>query len=169
MNMKSGMICLLILAILAASVPSVVAAQTCKLATETHNTYKYTTDQQAQPTNIVLEILDKYGNPVSQAAPTQSYTIVGVLYWGDASAAPMSNTMGGARINFYLSTDGGNTWNSKPFWTLKTESGGQFNGFFKLGESGLFRGTTLSYKATYDGDISDTYPCSSNVVSVTIV
>lgn len=175
LNAKKVLMCLLIVGMLMSCVPNVAVAQTSKLATETHNTYKYTINQPSgaqppqHPTHIALAILDKYGNPSSsiQAAPAQDYTIVGVLYWGDSSTPTPSNTMGGARIYFYQSSDG-NNWH--PIWTVTvtTESGGQFNGFFKLHESGLFKGITNYYKATFNGDIGYD-PCESNVVSATIV
>ena len=88
MNIKNGLICLLIIAILIAWVPSVAAASTSKLATGTHN--KYSTDVRCQQArlapppvgsiNLFITITNQNGHSLSTTSVNHQVFIGGCLF-----------------------------------------------------------------------------------------
>ena len=151
------------------SVPSVVATPTSKPATGTRN--KCATDQPvnvAQPTFILLMFFDRFNNPISSIPAGQPYDIRGFLMAGDLTTAKApTDCICGAKVHVIVTLNpNGNLW--IPAFTQTTGTG-QDAGLFAMRFPGQDpAGTTLYFKATYDGDIGY-YPCSSNVVSVSIV
>jgi len=153
MNIKNGLICLLIALILTLCMPNDVAASACKQTTNVHSNYAMDVPVKQQPT--LLLSLSKNITAVNTQVD---------LYGGLATSTSSGGINGieGATINIQRLDTYDGTWYTRG--TLTTMSG-NFSGFFIVHITPKEPGTYI-YRATFDGDINYA-PAVSNVVTLT--
>lgn len=156
MNIKNGLICILIAAMLSLCVINVTAASTSTPTTVTHNGYN--TDATALQPHLVIFFVNNTRERISTAMVNESVIFCGGLWSGTASAP---NYIGAAKINIQQMESG--TWTT--VYTTKTGPG-EHAGIFAVQLKSTSAGV-LSFRATYDGD-SQYAPAVSNVAKLTV-
>ncbi len=198
MNVKKGLICLLILTMLMLCMPNVTAAPTSKLAAVNHNGYA-TDVKSKQQTVFDITLAYPVGNGRYLTKPAITTDVnQPVCLWGFLGPADKSKVIADAPINMQRSLDG-NTWTT--VFTTATNnvgaidvqitpySGGNF--YYRnitppySGSDVYYRNITprsslvdvqttpsptgvFYYRYTYDGN-SQYAPCVSNVTILTVV
>jgi hypothetical protein len=154
MNIKSGLVCLSIIAIMTFSLSNVAAASVGKPAINIHSSYAMDAPVKTQ-TALVLALSNNktvVGTPVD---------IVGALA---AKEHDTIHYIGGATITIQQLGTNGTTWNT--IGTVQTLSKGNETGFFGARITPKSSGYYI-VRVIYDGD-SNYAPAVSNVVALTV-
>jgi hypothetical protein len=160
MNIKKGLVCLSIIAIVTLSIPNVVAAPAGKQAINIHSSYATDAPVKA-PTALVIQLSS------NTTAVNKPVIIYGALVAGEHGT---KHYIGGATITIQqLTSTNGTVWTR--VGTLQTtaannEVGASPTPNFSGSETPAISGYYV-IRATYDGD-SNYAPAVSNVVSLTV-
>jgi len=150
MNMKKGLVCLLIVAMLMFCLPNVASASASRQTTNVHRSFAMDVPVKEQPVLVLL-----FSSNVTTV--NTSVDLYGALATGTKSKI---NYIEGATVNIQRMSYNG-TWYTEG--TLTTMSG-KFSGCFIAHITPKDPGTYI-YRATYDGD--NTYASAvSNVVQL---
>ena len=154
MNIKNGLVCLSIIAIVTFSMPNVAAVSAGKPAITIHSSYAMDAPVKTQ-TALVLALSNNktvVGTPVD---------IVGALAVKEHDTI---HFIGGATITIQQLGTNGTTWNT--IGTAQTLSTGNETGFFGARITPKSSGYYI-VRATYDGD-NNYAPAVSNVVALIV-
>ena len=158
MNIKNGLVCLSIIAIVTFSIPNVAAAPAGKPAINIHSSYAMDAPAKT-PTALVIQLSSN-----TTAANRPVYIYGALVAWDHDTMY----YIGGAKITIQqLTSTNGNAWSS--FGTLQTtsnEAGANITPNFSGTENPKISGYYV-IRAIYDGD-SNYAPAVSNVVSLTV-
>ena len=173
MNLKNGLICLIIIAILTACVPNVAAVPPMSnFTTNTHSNYVGDLKGDRQQTNIDL-YLGPHGERVVTIGLGQRALLEGFLSFDTPPTSLYDSSHGipDTTVNIQSLNPNGSTWSN-----VATTSTGDdpWIGNGLLSTVGWFKVTltpavagVYTYRVTFDGD-NQYAPCVSNTVTLTV-
>ncbi len=156
MDLRNGLICLSIVAMLMLCVPNVAAASTSKLATGAHNGHA----TNAPSTQLVVTIINQNGRMINTTTVNHPVFICGNLAQKGLS---IPIWIGNAYVDIQVQNDDG-TWTT--ILTATTGTGlnnGNLNVRWTPDDTGVF-----NLRAYFDGGNGQYAPCVSNVVTLTV-